>query len=63
MTNCPPALHARTAAIGTNTRACTSLKAIDDFSLRVDVMDPTFEELREDSRFAHVRERLRIAGR
>jgi hypothetical protein len=56
-------LHARTAAIGTNTRACTSLKAIDDFSLRVDVMDPTFEELREDSRFAHVRERLRIAGR
>lgn len=38
-------------------------KAIDDFSLRVDIMDPTFEELREDSRFAHVRERLRIAGR
>ncbi|MFI5233319.1 MAG: BTAD domain-containing putative transcriptional regulator [Gemmatimonadales bacterium] len=38
-------------------------KSIDDFSLRVDIMDPTFEEFRKDSRFAHVKERLQIASR
>jgi DNA-binding SARP family transcriptional activator/Flp pilus assembly protein TadD len=38
-------------------------KSIDDFSLSGDIMDPTFAELRADSRFAHMRERLRIAGR
>ncbi len=38
-------------------------KAIDDFSLRSDIMDPTFDELRADPRFARVRKRLRIASR
>ncbi len=37
-------------------------KSIDDFSLSGDIMDPTFEEVRKDSRFAHIQERLRIAS-
>lgn len=38
-------------------------KAIDDLSLGVDIMDPTFAELRTDPRFARVRERLGLASR
>ena len=38
-------------------------KSFDDLSLRVDVMDPTFDKLRADPRFAHVRARLGLATR
>jgi serine/threonine-protein kinase len=37
-------------------------RSIDDHSLRVDVMDPTFEEFRADPRFAGVLRRLGISN-